>query len=87
MSRHEFKEKSFIQIVINQKVMTVEEFNALASLLVQFYSKPNAFLKPNFRVLKSFRVIGDTKLLSTIGSVYYKAFIREGIIQNLRVIK
>ena len=87
MSRHEFKDKSIIQIIINQRIMSVEQFNALASLLMQFHSKPISFLEPNLKVLKPFRITGDTKLLSIAGSIYYKALIRDGAIQNLRVIK
>ena len=93
MKKPNFPNKSFIQIVINQETMTVEEFNNLVKVMTMFgpdnriSADKKEHINVTLKILKPFRLTGNIQNLSVIASVYYRAFIREGLIQNLRVIK
>ena len=87
MSRHENESKSGVMFIINQKSMTVFEFNELVKMLSHSLQGACSFLKFELIVVESFRLAGDIGLLSEMGKIYYKAFVRKGYIRNLKVIK
>ena len=93
MKNPNFPNKSFVEININQETMTVFEFNDLVKVMTMFgpdnriSADKKAYIDVKLKILKPFRLTGNIQNLSVMASVYYRAFIREGLIKNLRVIK
>ena len=87
MKQQNIGNKNTIFIHINQKTMTVQEFNSISEILGLSLMPSNSFLNFELSISEPFRVIGDIKLLSGIGDRYYKIFIQNGYIRNLKVIK